>query len=163
MYNDINRGVLEEHPSLPADCVVSPNALDNLDPSAPLSQWSRGFMAGHDWLGELWDVEMPEDMDHEVGASVMTLSFFASKKLARSYHREVALSSGSLGTFASEVLTLLPDALVEYAYIGRTILAEAYAAASVQKPRRVAQVGRNEPCPCRSGKKSKKCCGADVR
>lgn len=74
MYNDINRGVLEEHPSLPADCVVSPNALDNLDPSAPLSHWIRGFMAGHDWLGELWDVEMPEDMDHGVGALVMTLS-----------------------------------------------------------------------------------------
>lgn len=26
-------------------------------------------------------------------------------------------------------------------------------------PRRAAQVGRNEPCPCGSGKKFKKCCG----
>lgn len=28
------------------------------------------------------------------------------------------------------------------------------------KPRRVDKVGRNEPCPCGSGKKYKKCCGA---
>jgi SEC-C motif domain protein len=28
------------------------------------------------------------------------------------------------------------------------------------KPRRVEKVGRNEPCPCGSGKKYKKCCGA---
>ena len=27
-------------------------------------------------------------------------------------------------------------------------------------PRQVAKVGRNEPCPCGSGKKFKKCCGA---
>jgi len=29
-----------------------------------------------------------------------------------------------------------------------------------QPPRRVVSVGRNEPCPCGSGKKYKKCCGA---
>jgi len=27
-------------------------------------------------------------------------------------------------------------------------------------PRRVEKIGRNEPCPCGSGKKYKKCCGA---
>lgn len=28
-----------------------------------------------------------------------------------------------------------------------------------QRPRRVVKVGRNDPCPCGSGKKYKKCCG----
>ncbi len=28
------------------------------------------------------------------------------------------------------------------------------------QPRRVEKVGRNQPCPCGSGKKYKKCCGA---
>ncbi len=28
------------------------------------------------------------------------------------------------------------------------------------KPRRVEKVGRNDPCPCGSGKKYKKCCGS---
>jgi preprotein translocase subunit SecA len=43
--------------------------------------------------------------------------------------------------------------------------AEAYEAAqkatrTVVAPRSVAKVGRNDPCPCGSGKKHKKCCGA---
>src|SRR5690606_5768562 len=33
-------------------------------------------------------------------------------------------------------------------------------AGSVQPVRREAKVGRNDPCPCGSGKKYKKCCGA---
>jgi hypothetical protein len=32
-----------------------------------------------------------------------------------------------------------------------------------QPVRRAAKIGRNEPCPCGSGKKFKKCCGATVR
>lgn len=36
--------------------------------------------------------------------------------------------------------------------------------AGVEGPRRVGRkVGRNEPCPCGSGKKYKKCCGAPVK
>ena len=28
-----------------------------------------------------------------------------------------------------------------------------------QQPKKVAKIGRNEPCPCGSGKKYKQCCG----
>jgi len=43
--------------------------------------------------------------------------------------------------------------------------AEAYEAAqqatrTVVAPRSVTKIGRNDPCPCGSGKKYKKCCGA---
>ena len=31
------------------------------------------------------------------------------------------------------------------------------------EPIRVEKVGRNQPCPCGSGKKYKKCCGKNVR
>lgn len=30
------------------------------------------------------------------------------------------------------------------------------------KPRRVEKIGRNDPCPCGSGKKHKKCCGREA-
>jgi uncharacterized protein YecA (UPF0149 family) len=33
-------------------------------------------------------------------------------------------------------------------------------AAGAAAPGRGAKVGRNDPCPCGSGKKYKKCCGA---
>ena len=32
----------------------------------------------------------------------------------------------------------------------------------VRKPVVVQKIGRNDPCPCGSGKKYKKCCGASV-
>ena len=34
---------------------------------------------------------------------------------------------------------------------------------SVREPRRTKKIGRNEPCPCGSGLKYKKCCGANPR
>ncbi|MGN0641978.1 MAG: SEC-C metal-binding domain-containing protein, partial [Huintestinicola sp.] len=34
---------------------------------------------------------------------------------------------------------------------------------SVNEPRRVKKVGRNDPCPCGSGKKYKQCCGRDLK
>jgi uncharacterized protein len=37
--------------------------------------------------------------------------------------------------------------------------AAAYAESVFEPPRRAAKIGRNEPCPCGSGKKYKKCCG----
>lgn len=41
---------------------------------------------------------------------------------------------------------------------GRWVYAEARMNPK-QAPRRVERIGRNEPCPCGSGKKYKKCCG----
>jgi len=35
-------------------------------------------------------------------------------------------------------------------------------AAPVQTVRRAKKVGRNDPCPCGSGKKYKKCCGTNA-
>jgi uncharacterized protein YecA (UPF0149 family) len=137
--------------------------LDNLEASAPLSRWSRGFLIGQHWLEELWDVDMPDDMDEEVGAVLMILSFFASRKLAARFHREGASRGTSLETFASQILEMLPDAVSEYAYVGRTILAEAYAETSLPESSAVTKMRRNEACPCGSGKKFKNCCGSDVQ
>ncbi len=32
----------------------------------------------------------------------------------------------------------------------------------ITSPREVVQVGRNDPCPCGSGKKYKQCCGKNA-
>ena len=68
LYNDINAAVLDERVVLPADCKVSPRAIDNLDDSSPLACWSRGFLIGHEWLEDLWNVDFPADLDEEVGS-----------------------------------------------------------------------------------------------
>ena len=35
-------------------------------------------------------------------------------------------------------------------------------AIAVAEARKTAKIGRNDPCPCGSGKKYKKCCGANA-
>jgi uncharacterized protein YecA (UPF0149 family) len=50
------------------------------------------------------------------------------------------------------------DAMLDLAILGRNIADAEQAAA--QGPARSTKVGRNEPCPCGSGKKFKFCCGA---
>ena len=56
-----------------------------------------------------------------------------------------------------------PDKAKEYADIYaklRPATTAGIAAATKASPVRVVKIGRNEPCPCGSGKKYKKCCGA---
>jgi hypothetical protein len=95
-----------------------------------------------------------------LGAILVILSFFASEKLARDFV-ETGMEKGSLEAFAETVLEAFPDAMVEYASLGRSILKarlEPYGPrpASSAHPK----IRRNDPCPCGSGKKFKKCCGA---
>jgi uncharacterized protein YecA (UPF0149 family) len=56
------------------------------------------------------------------------------------------------------MLRVFPDALAEYAHLGRSVLGGAGEMVA-QAPTQVTRVGRNDPCPCGSGKKFKKCCG----
>jgi uncharacterized protein len=158
LYNDINAAILEERVVLPDDCRLRPQVLDNLEDSAPLARWSRGFLLGHEWLEELWNVELPGDLDEELGAVLMTLSFFSSRTLAEAFHQETAAKTASLEEFAESILGLFPDALAEYAHFGRSVLG-GVGGTAVPAPTRVSKTGRNDPCPCGSGKKFKKCCG----
>ena len=158
LHNDINASVVEERVALPDDCHVRPQALDNLNDSAPLARWSRGFLIGHEWLEELWDEELPDDLDQEIGVVLMALSFFASRDLAEAFHAEGGWHAESFDGVAELMLRVFPDALAEYAHVGRAVLGGAGETAA-QPPRRITRVGRNDPCPCGSGKKFKKCCG----
>ena len=45
--------------------------------------------------------------------------------------------------------------------VGTSIKAREERAAKAEKEKMFKNVGRNDPCPCGSGKKFKKCCGKD--
>lgn len=55
LYNAVNAAVAEEPVAQPVDCVFRDDILTNLDDAAPIAQWSRGFLRGHQWL-ELFQV-----------------------------------------------------------------------------------------------------------
>ncbi len=120
LYNDCRRQGLDGRTTLPPGCEIRSKPLDNLKPDAPLSQWAKGFPAGHDWLEELWSQYTPESLGQEMDAVLMALTFFSFPSLAEAYHKE-GKGKPSLGQLAEKVVKIFPDALVEYAHLGQAI------------------------------------------
>jgi yecA family protein len=127
LYNQVNIAVLERSNKMPMGCEFQEAIEANLDEKVEISQWSRGFMLGHDWLAGLWDELVPESLDEECGSCAMVLSFFSSKRLAEAYYLETTTSpkhrkpGESFNEFAEKIRNLFPDALASYAHLGRTI------------------------------------------
>lgn len=158
LYNHILSGVKRRDISLPPDLIVRDPAIENMQPDADLSQWSKGFMNGHSWLCEAWDETLPDELDEELGALEFVLFFFAERKLAEGFIREMWQGDQTLDEAAAIVLPVFDESMRSYANLGLSIqetLAEfnmGMGNAGVQVP------NRNDPCPCGSGKKFKKCC-----
>lgn len=127
LYNTVNAAVLERSDSLPLGCGFESEIEENFDDELPISQWSRGFMIGHDWLAEVWDSYLPDELDAELGSAAMVLSFFGSKRLAEMYYLESTTtptqrkSRVPFEEFAEKIRELFPAALSSYAHIGRSI------------------------------------------
>src|SRR5206468_10516714 len=105
---------------------------------------------------------VPDELDDALAAKLLTLSFFASQDIAEAFRNETA-GNQSLGALATTIRRVFPNALAEYAHLGRSIaqvLAESQTAE--RTPRRRQKTGRNDPCPCGSGRKYKRCCGASA-
>jgi uncharacterized protein len=158
LYNAINEAVSERATALPVDCVFRSETLANLDDTAPVAEWSRGFLRGHQRLEESWEPYIPDDLDPEFSATLMTLSFFASRQLAEAYLAETGKQD--LAAIAESIRGVFPDALASYAHLGRSIHQVLMEQEHPPEPRRAVKTGRNDPCPCGSGRKYKKCCGA---
>jgi uncharacterized protein YecA (UPF0149 family) len=88
----------------------------------------------------------------------MTLTFFSSPKLAEAYRKEMK-RKGTLEQLAESIMKVFPEAMGEYAHLGRSIYQARLEAGDLNhEPPRSHKIGRNDPCPCGSGKKFKKCC-----
>ena len=162
LYDAINGAVLDSPTLLPGDCPLRDDVPTNFEDDAPIAQWSRGFLRGHQWLEELWEETLPEELDDELGSILMTLSFFSSREIAEGFHAEAVTGEQSFEAMADTIHRILPTAVARYAHMGRsisTVLAET----DWDEPEGThhAKIARNEPCPCGSGKKYRKCCGAD--
>ena len=163
LYNMTNAAVLDPPTLLPADCPLRDDVLANFDDDAPIAQWSRGFLHGHQWLEQLWEETVPEELDDELGSILMALSFFSSREIAEGFHGETATGDQSFEAMADAIHRVLPTAVAQYARMGR-LIAEVVAEHEWDEPELThhAKIARNEPCPCGSGKKYKKCCEVTV-
>jgi len=161
LYNHINQGVQNKQPTLSPQCEARRAIPSNLEPDAPISQWARGFGMGHDYLSELWDAYTPEDLNEDMGACMMVLTFFASRNLAEAYQEEMRAKDKPLDELAAHMLEIFPEALHRYALLGLSI-AGILQRPQAPEPARSIKISRNDPCPCGSGKKYKHCCGATM-
>jgi uncharacterized protein len=168
LYNEVNSSAIERSDALPMGCKFRPDILANFEEQSSISQWSRGFTSGHDWLRQVWEEYLPESLEDEYGAGVMLLSFFSSQQLAEAYYEENDDSEGgeaakSFEQFAQTIRKIFPAGLAAYANLGRSIFeVHMRDAAGDIEPARSTKVSRNAPCPCGSGKKYKKCCGGTL-
>lgn len=160
LYNNCGRERVKGSVSLPPGCEIRPQPLENFGDDAPLSQWARGFLAGHTYLEDVWIEYTPDSLDKELGAMLVVLTFFSSPALAKAYHKE-GKGKTSLEHLAETIVVVFPDAMVEYADLGWSIFLALREAGDLgEEPSDHQKIGRNDPCPCGSGKKFKKCCGA---
>lgn len=156
LYNWISGRINEGGSPLPPGCEPDPDPMANFEADAGFGRWARGFAQGHGWLEESWTGPGFEAVDEELGAVMMVLSYFGSRQVAEALREEMS-SNTRVEEMAADMLDLVPDALHGYADIGRNTPNDF--PARPQAPARSHKVGRNEPCPCGSGKKYKKCCG----
>jgi uncharacterized protein len=165
LYNEINEGVVEGRPALPADCTFFDDTLANSADDAPVARWSQGFDLGQAWLEEVWDAWLPEALAEEFDADVYVLAFFGAREavqeeLARAKRRRGKSVETLFAEEAEYCRGAFADALTAHAALGRKLYLFAEGVEAQREPVRVTKTGRNEPCPCGSGKKYKKCCGA---
>ncbi len=120
LFGHLQAQVQDYQVAFPFELPASVATLDHFDDASPLHHWANGFLTGHTWLAELWE-DLPEDIDDEIGACAMVLSYFASPELARSYHQEFADTGEPFAAMTEMVYADLTPAMISYADIGKTL------------------------------------------
>ena len=158
MYNEVTADVRERDGALPASLDFRDDLEANLEPDAPVSQWARGFMRGHLWLEEDWRA-FGDEVVEGLFLSVWGLGIWGRRSALESALEEEE-GDTSLEDTLARARTLFPECAAMYAQAGLAL--EEFDRELNERPRPAARVdrpGRNEPCPCESGRKYKKCCG----
>lgn len=166
LYNDVLQRTSDENYSRPPGCEARTPAMANVGPEAPLGQWATGFVRGYEWLA--FDELLPEDDDSELSQELtgllLVLAFFATEQGMRNVYDDMT-GEQSLEEMAESMLSLQEAAMKEFAEFVAMVDAVTGGSGSglsLPEPQMpyVApeKIGRNEPCPCGSGKKYKKCC-----
>lgn len=143
-------------------------------------EWAYGFFQGTNLRPEIWglpdeDEDIPEDKgdgseeDQEIAACMAVLMGVAfPDRIAELFEDEpgVEMDQVALKEREAKFFVMLPRAIEVFQEIanerrdaGRQIRRNKLPAP--EPFRRAEKIGRNEPCPCGSGKKYKRCCGVN--
>lgn len=109
--------------------------------------WIEGFEAAMSLRPEAWAPVVEEE--GEAGAALSLL--LALHQIARS-DPELELDQAQIDELTLAAPDIIPGCI-------ESLAVRRFGLSAVSAPR--PKVGRNDPCPCGSGKKYKKCCGAN--
>lgn len=163
LMNWVSERIRRDLPAIPGDCRPDPDPMRILEADNDFSRWCRGVTTGHLWLEEVWHQEIEEDSDDDrsLGMALIIFSFFGDRRMAEKVVEETARETGAeamtLEKTANRFHRLIDQAIIEFAAIGLEYRRPS--APPPRQPARSEKIGRNQPCPCGSGKKYKKCCG----
>lgn len=161
LYNEMTLQVQKVEVQLPPDISFRDDPIANLASDASIGQWARGFRSGYFWLEKMWSDYTPQEIEEEFGYQLTVLFFFSSEKMANSLCEDVNSEDVTLDILAEDMKRIFPDALRGVALLGNSIhqMLATRGNSNQQPVVQGKKIGRNELCPCGSGKKFKKCCG----
>jgi uncharacterized protein len=129
--------------------------------------WLMGFMAMMKLRQKAWD-KLFKSKDEDLATALMGLvALAATFPGVAAKVPQIADDFADIPEMAEQAADLIPY-FVEVIYrrrhgLPRVVLTDGWGfddeVHDPHEPVRIAKVGRNEPCPCGSGKKYKKCCG----
>ncbi|MGH6916461.1 MAG: UPF0149 family protein [Geminicoccaceae bacterium] len=138
-YEEILRTIQDEPEA------YAPLFWETLDGQLLAADWAAGFMAGVGLRTDAWRSLLQTDEGCELVAPI--IAFLDDE------------DGNPVAELEPDELAAVREAAVEL--IGPSVhLIHRFWQARRRMPRRVAKTGRNEPCPCGSGRKYKRCCGA---
>jgi len=136
------------------DEIYVPLLLEDQNGVVHGNDWARGFMRGTYMRHQGW-VELVQDDEH--GGCLIPVMM-----LHHEHDEDPEMRPEPISPERREQVIAGMAAGLLGAYRYFKAKREAYAAAASKRETRhkPAKVGRNDPCPCGSGKKYKKCCGS---
>lgn len=158
LWNHWADALMQDEPLvLPPGC-----HLENGAPTPALSSFCAGATTGYGWLQDDWqdffDV-MAESDDVEEIEGIFGAVLAASLQLADpEVARQIMEADGVDPLTPDEALEILPEGLLILGKLGGAMAAAEPEEDTTPTTNPMRHVGRNDPCPCGSGKKYKNCC-----
>ena len=117
------------------------------------NDWARGFMRGIDMRHDGW-AELVDDEEH--GGYLIPMMM-----LCHEHDPDPEMRPGPISPEKREevIVQMAAGLLGAYRYFREHREAHAGTTSTPESRRNVSKVGRNDLCPCGSGKKYKRCCG----
>lgn len=134
-------------------------------PNNPLKEFSAGYLDGFDWLLNTWQALLPEE-NQEAHRTLSVLNFMLARFLDEEKMTKAEPELCKQLPDNAGCLKVLPNLISGVGMLGKDISLEEQEQHSESEKTMIDEpfknltrsVGRNDPCPCGSGKKFKKCC-----